>query len=75
MSDHHLDATQLLCPLPVIRAQDQITSLNDGDLLTVTCTDPGTLNDIPAWCRIHGHEVIESRAEGREQVFTIKVHK
>ena len=75
MSDHHLDATQLLCPMPVIRAQDQITSLNDGDLLTVTCTDPGTLNDIPAWCRIHGHEVIDSRTEGREQVFTIKVHK
>ena len=75
MSDHHLDATQLLCPLPVIRVQDQITSLNDGDLLTVTCTDPGTLNDIPAWCRIHGHEVIDSRTKGRKQVFTIKVHK
>ena len=75
MSEHKLDARQLLCPMPVIRTQDKIAELADADLLEVTCTDPGTLNDIPAWCRIHGHEVIEQRTEGREQVFTIKVQK
>ena len=73
MSDHHLALRKLLCPLPVIRTQDQIANLNDGDLLTVTCADPGTLNDIPAWCRIHGHALVQSRTEGREQIFTIKV--
>ena len=28
--------------------------------LDVLCTDPGALHDIPAWCRIHGHRVIEA---------------
>jgi len=75
MSDHHLDAKQLLCPLPVIRTQDTISTLSDGDVLTVTCTDPGTLNDLPAWCRIHGHELTDQRTTRREFIFSIKVHK
>ena len=74
MSNYQLDATNLLCPMPVIRTQDRIAGLEPGDQLTVTCTDPGTLHDIPAWCRIHGHLIIESRTEGREQIFTIEVH-
>ncbi len=74
MSNYQLDATNLLCPMPVIRTQDRIAGLEPGDQLTVTCTDPGTLHDIPAWCRIHGHHIIESRTEGREQIFTIEVH-
>ena len=75
MSEIELDARQLLCPLPVIRTQDKIATLEDGDTLIVTCTDPGTLNDIPAWCRIHGHSVLEHRTEGRELIFTIRIHK
>ncbi len=75
MSNHQLDARLLLCPLPVIRTQDQIENLNDGDVLTVKCTDPGTLNDIPTWCRIHGHTLVRSETEGREQIFTIRVRK
>ena len=74
MSNYQLDATNLLCPMPVIQTQDRIAGLEPGDQLTVTCTDPGTLHDIPAWCRIHGHHIIESRTEGREQIFTIEVH-
>ena len=74
MSNYQLDATNLLCPMPVIRTQDRIAGLEPGDQLTVTCTDPGTLHDIPAWCRIHGHHIIESRTKGREQIFTIEVH-
>lgn len=75
MSSHDLDARQLLCPLPVIRTQDRITELKNGDELIVTCTDPGTLADIPAWCRIHGHEMLEHRNEGRELIFIIRVQK
>ena len=75
MSDHQLDATNLLCPLPVIRTQDYIAKLDSGDQLTVFCTDPGALHDIPAWCRINGHEVIQSHCIDHQQIFTIEVHK
>ncbi|MDC0237639.1 sulfurtransferase TusA family protein [Gammaproteobacteria bacterium] len=56
-----VDARGLLCPLPVIRTQDSIKNLTPGTILTVLTTDPGSLEDIPAWCRVHGHTVIKTR--------------
>ncbi len=70
---HQLDARRLLCPLPVIRTQDAIAKLATGDLLTVTSTDPGAKMDIPCWCRINGHEVIEITDQDYEIIITIKV--
>ena len=60
MSHFTLDARRSLCPMPVIKTQDKIAELQAGDTLEVTCTDPGALSDIPAWCRINGHVVKES---------------
>ncbi len=71
MTIHTLDARRLLCPLPVIRTQNAMKMLAPGDVLEVTCTDPGVLQDIPAWCRINGHRVIASRREGIEIVVEI----
>lgn len=71
MSDHNLDARNLLCPLPVIRTQNKVSSLTPGDTLTIYCTDPGTLIDIPTWCRIHGHTVLS--AEELEHDFVIRI--
>ena len=73
MSDFVLDARQLLCPMPVIRAQNRIAELAPGDTLEVHATDPGALHDIPAWCRVHGHEVLETRREGRDIVIKVRV--
>ncbi len=73
MALHTLDARRLLCPLPVIRTQNAMKMLAPGDVLEVTCTDPGVLQDIPAWCRINGHRVIASRREGTEIVVEIAV--
>lgn len=56
-----LDARNLMCPLPVIRAQDKVKTMRSGERLKVICTDPGALNDIPAWCRINGHRVISTQ--------------
>lgn len=70
---HKLDARRLLCPMPVIRTQDKINTLEKGNILEVTCTDPGALSDIPAWCEINGHTVLETRAEGDEVIITIQV--
>jgi len=63
MSEYELDARRLLCPLPVIRTQDKVKVLQLGDVLRVTCTDPGVLQDIPAWCRINGHKVLETQSD------------
>ena len=73
-SNHKLDTSRLLCPMPVIRTQDKINTLSPGDILEVTCTDPGALNDIPAWCRINGHEVVSTAEQDDEIFITIKVN-
>lgn len=71
MARHELDARRLLCPLPVIRTQNAMKALSPGDTLVVTATDPGVLQDIPAWCRINGHRVLDSRREGGEVIIEI----
>ena len=68
-----LDARRLLCPMPVIRVQDRVAELHKGDILEVTCTDPGALNDVPAWCRINGHKVLATRQQDNEIVIDIEV--
>ena len=73
MSRHILDARNLLCPMPVIRTQDRVKALNTGDILEVRCTEPGALNDIPAWCRIHGHRVVETKEDADEVVIILNV--
>jgi len=73
VSLHQLDARRMLCPMPVIRTQDKIKQLQAGDILEVTCTDPGALNDIPAWCRINGHRVLDSWEVDDEVVVKIEV--
>lgn len=73
MSTHQLDARRLLCPMPVIRVQDTINGLAPGDVLEVICTDPGALNDVPAWCRINGHRVVETKQQDDEILIQIEV--
>lgn len=70
-----LDARRLLCPMPVIKTQNRIKALCAGDTLKVIATDPGVKQDIPAWCRINGHELLEIFEENREIVIGIKVHE
>lgn len=70
---YELDARRLLCPMPVIRTQNRVEELAPGDTLEVTCTDPGVVNDIPAWCRINGHKVLQTREQDGEIILLIEV--
>ncbi|HEB54966.1 MAG TPA: sulfurtransferase TusA family protein [Gammaproteobacteria bacterium] len=73
MSEQHLDARRLLCPMPVIRVQEAIAKLVAGDVLHVRCTDPGALYDVPAWCRVHGHRVVTAEQRDDEVHICIEV--
>lgn len=67
-----VDARRLLCPMPVIRLQDRINQLPAGTRIQITCTDPGTMADIPTWCRINSHIVISSDESGYEYIFVVE---
>ena len=68
-----IDARRLLCPLPVIRVQNRVQELASGTVVKAVCTDPGALIDIPAWCRINGHEVLETHSKADEYIVTLRV--
>ncbi|MFW5426593.1 MAG: sulfurtransferase TusA family protein [Methylophagaceae bacterium] len=73
MSHFELDARRMLCPMPVIKTQNKVKELAEGDTLDVVCTDPGALSDIPAWARINGHEIISHREVDDEIIITVRV--
>jgi tRNA 2-thiouridine synthesizing protein A len=59
--------------MPVIRTQEKVEQLPVGDTLKVLCTDPGAIHDIPAWCRVNGHEVVEINQQDEEISIVIRV--
>jgi len=66
-----LDARGVSCPLPILRTHKELAALENGELLAMTATDPGSLKDIDSFCRQTGHRLIESRTEDDEFHFLI----
>ena len=52
-----VDARGTRCPMPVILAAHAARELPPGTHLLVLATDPAAAADLPAWCRIRGHQV------------------
>ncbi|MCS5709647.1 sulfurtransferase TusA family protein [Candidatus Berkiella cookevillensis] len=74
MTTHTLDARRLLCPMPVIKLQNLVKNCQSGDRIEITCTDPGTQQDIPMWCKIFKHEVSIVSENNSEWLFVIIVN-
>ena len=60
MADEILDAKNLNCPLPILKAKKAINNLASGGTLQVLATDPGSVKDFEAFCRTTGHQLLES---------------
>jgi len=75
MPHYELDARRLLCPMPVIKTQNMTKKLQNGDTLTVIATDPGTQHDLPCWCRINGHQLVETKEMEGEIYITLQLVK
>lgn len=67
-----LDCTGLLCPLPVYKAGLALGKLETGNLLRLTTTDPGALEDIPAMARQRGDNLVSVERLEDSQVFVIE---
>ena len=55
-----LDCRGRPCPMPVIELAKAISTVQPGDMLEVLSDDPAAAVDIPAWCRMRGHEYVGS---------------
>ena len=50
--DEELDARGLNCPMPLIKARQQIGNLETGMVLKITSTDRGSVKDFQGWAKI-----------------------
>ena len=53
-----VDSRGRRCPLPVIDLAKAVRDAAVGDVVTVLADDPAAATDIPAWCRLRGHEFV-----------------
>ncbi|MEN8660409.1 sulfurtransferase TusA family protein [Marivita sp.] len=67
-----LDATGLLCPLPVLKARKRLLSLTSGDTLVVRTDDPAAIVDVPHFCAEAGHALEHSAQDGDAMIWTIR---
>lgn len=70
--DEDLDATGLLCPLPVLKAAKRLRAMSPGAILRVTADDPAAVVDVPHFCVEQGHELIASETDATPQIYLIR---
>ena len=55
-----VEARGVLCPVPIIRLARAAADLPAGSLVALLTDDPAAEHDVPAWCRLRGHQLVES---------------
>lgn len=70
--DQEIDATGLLCPLPVLKARKRLAGMLPGGVLKLIASDPAAVVDVPHFCAESGHELISSAEEDGTQIYLIR---
>ena len=60
-----VDLTGLTCPGPILGAKQILEALKDGQVLLLLSDCPGTRDDLYAWARQTGNEVIQTEGRAR----------
>ncbi len=68
-----LDFSGMTCPAPLVGAKRVVDDLQPGQTLVLISDCPGTPDDLAAWARVTGNEVLltEKRGDGKT-AFTIR---
>jgi tRNA 2-thiouridine synthesizing protein A len=56
--DSAVDARGLNCPLPILKAKKALATIQSGQVLKVTATDPGSKRDFEAFARQTGNALV-----------------
>ncbi len=67
-----LDASGLSCPLPIVKTKKEIDTMTSGQVLEVISTDPGSKNDMTAWCNRTGNKLLDSSEDGGKFKFYVQ---
>ncbi|QEE16950.1 CoA-disulfide reductase [Promethearchaeum syntrophicum] len=67
-----VDACGLACPGPIMKVAEGMDSLNAGEILKITATDPGFFSDVKVWAKSTNNTIMNIVKENREIVALIK---
>ena len=67
-----LDATGLLCPLPVLKARKRLKALPAGAVLRMLADDPAAVIDVPHFCAESGHTLLDQSEADGAQIYLIR---
>ena len=70
--DLELDTRGLNCPLPILKAKKALATLQSGQSLQVTSTDPGSMRDFAAFAKQTGNELLLQETVGNDFVHVMK---
>jgi len=70
-----VDARGQSCPGPLVSLAKALKDAQQGDLLELLATDPGSKSDVPSWADISGNELLESEELGGGAEFRYVVRK
>ena len=58
--DQVLDATNLQCPMPLLKAKQALNQLAAGQVLHVIATDAGSWRDFHSYCEQSSHQLLKA---------------
>lgn len=64
-ADVVVDTGEQGCGELIVTVAKRFRPLAAGTVVAVVTYDPGAREDLPAWCRLMGHELLGSEPEGR----------
>ncbi len=67
-----LDAKGLMCPMPIVKLAKKMKEMKVGEVLELIADDVGSKEDVPAWCKRTGNELVSQKEEGGAFFFYIK---
>ena len=66
-ADQSLDAAGEACGTVTPVIKQALSSLAPGQVLEVLTHDPATRVGVPAWCRLTGHELVDTRVQDSQR--------
>lgn len=67
-----LNVKELRCPLPILKANRVLQTLNTGDCMQILATDRNTIKDFQEFCRKTGHSLVAFSEQKNVLSFIIK---
>jgi tRNA 2-thiouridine synthesizing protein A len=67
-----VDASGLLCPLPLLRLKKALVEISSGDIVKIIATDPAAHLDIGVYVEQTGHQIIDARKQSDTHIFYIR---